>query len=172
MEAGDQPALTRTERQLLRCGVLEWLGPARPTGDLAVAMGFADKADLLTQASRLMAALDEGDPLSHVDWRRVLVATEIVFASDVFGSGAYQRRWGARPRPFSSLPRVALPRDMSDEIREVQVIGSRRESGVHLGGCLRRGGELRERPQSYEIVVVGRAGGKELHQEHVAERSS
>jgi hypothetical protein len=29
----------------------------------------------------------EGQPLSRADWRRALLATEIVFASDVVGSG-------------------------------------------------------------------------------------
>jgi hypothetical protein len=41
----------------------------------------------LTPASRVQAALAGGEPLSPIDWLRTLLATEIVFASDVVGSG-------------------------------------------------------------------------------------
>jgi hypothetical protein len=50
-------------------------------------MGFRDKATLSTEVGRLMAAVDAQDPLTPADWRRVLLATEVVFASDVVGSG-------------------------------------------------------------------------------------
>ncbi|WP_340684710.1 hypothetical protein LCL61_40995 [Amycolatopsis coloradensis] len=79
--------LTRDERTVLRCGLAEWGGPAACTDDLAVAMGFKDVPDLFEQARRLRGALADEEPLSASDWRRGLVATEIVFASDVFGSG-------------------------------------------------------------------------------------
>lgn len=79
--------LTDDERAVLRCGLLEWWGPARPTDALAAAMGFQDREQLSTHVGRLMAALDAGEALTTEDWQRVLVATEVVFASDVFGSG-------------------------------------------------------------------------------------
>lgn len=79
--------LADEERKVLRCGLDEWGGPARCTEALAVAMGFQSVADLHEDGSRLRAALIAGDPLSAGDWRRIVVATEIVFASDVFGSG-------------------------------------------------------------------------------------
>ena len=50
-------------------------------------MGFADVRDLFAQADRILAELDAGRPLTRWDWSRTLLATEIVFASDVMGSG-------------------------------------------------------------------------------------
>jgi hypothetical protein len=79
--------LSDDERAVLRCGLLEWWGPARPTDALAAAMGFSDRTRLSTEVGRLIGALDARDALSPEDWQRVLVATEVVFASDVFGSG-------------------------------------------------------------------------------------
>lgn len=89
MEANNLIAveLSDDEREILRRGLGEWGGPARSTEALAVAMGFASVADLYDQGRRLRAALDSKEPLSAADWRRTLVATEFVFASDVFGSG-------------------------------------------------------------------------------------
>jgi hypothetical protein len=78
--------LTDDERLMLRHGLIEWGGPARCTDELAVAMGFADAADLLAQGERIRAELDAGRPLSRWDWTRALLATEIVFASDVLGA--------------------------------------------------------------------------------------
>ena len=79
--------LTDDERRLLRCGLGEWGGPASPTEALAVAMGFPDLASMGPELRRLRSALDERSPLGRADWTRVLVATEIVFASDVLRSG-------------------------------------------------------------------------------------
>lgn len=79
--------LTDDERELLWRGLFEWGGPASPTKAMAVAMGFLDVSDLLKEGSRMMADIREGRPLTYVDWRRALLATEIVFASDVVGSG-------------------------------------------------------------------------------------
>ncbi|MFE5502875.1 hypothetical protein ACFQ73_09980 [Amycolatopsis japonica] len=75
------------EREVLRRGLAEWGGPASCTEALAAAMGFRSVADLLEDGRRLRTALAARKPLSPQDWRRVMAATEIVFASDVFGSG-------------------------------------------------------------------------------------
>ncbi|QBS46279.1 hypothetical protein DMB37_29090 [Nocardia sp. CS682] len=79
--------LSEDERELLRCGLSEWGGPANCTDALAVAMGFQTVADLFQEGRRLRTALIAEEPLTARDWRRTLVATEFVFASDVFGSG-------------------------------------------------------------------------------------
>lgn len=50
-------------------------------------MDFESVADLLEQERRLRLALEAREVLSARDWRRALLATEFVFASDVFGSG-------------------------------------------------------------------------------------
>ncbi|MGW7538310.1 hypothetical protein [Amycolatopsis sp. NPDC054798] len=79
--------LADDERKTLCQGLAEWGGPASCTEALAVAMGFRSVADLLEDGRRLRSALVAGEPLSPEDWRRVVAATEIVFVSDVFGSG-------------------------------------------------------------------------------------
>jgi len=79
--------LDEEERHLLRCGIGEWLGPARCTDEMAVAIGFESVADLIAQADGLIEAVLSGGATSRRDWRRILLATEIVFASDVVGSG-------------------------------------------------------------------------------------
>jgi hypothetical protein len=65
----------------------EWGGPAACTDAMARAMGFGSVRDLFDESERLLAALRTRRPLSRWDWTRTLLATEIVFASDVVGSG-------------------------------------------------------------------------------------
>jgi hypothetical protein len=79
--------LTEPERYVLSRGLAEWGGPARCTDALAVAMGFQGLEDLLAEGHRMRRSIRAGEPLSREDWRRTLVATEVVFASDVFGAG-------------------------------------------------------------------------------------
>ncbi|WP_282778381.1 hypothetical protein [Nocardia sp. CC201C] len=79
--------LSEDEREVLRRGLSEWGGPAHCTDALAVAMGFESVADLFGQGRQLGSRVISNEPLSAPDWRRALVATEFVFASDVFGSG-------------------------------------------------------------------------------------
>ncbi len=50
-------------------------------------MGFADAQDLYDQCDRLRDALGDDVPLAPVDWARTLLAVEIVFVSDLAGSG-------------------------------------------------------------------------------------
>ncbi len=82
-----QLRLTREERELLRAGLLEWGGPARCTDELAVAMGFGSVTDLFDQGERIADGIAAGLPQTRTDWTRALLATEIVFVSDVVGSG-------------------------------------------------------------------------------------
>jgi hypothetical protein len=87
IEDGVAIDLTDEERDVLMRGLSEWGGPAHCTEALAVAMGFAGLEGFRVERRRLSDALTAGLPLSRRDWRRTLIATEIVFASDVFGSG-------------------------------------------------------------------------------------
>ena len=79
--------LTGGERRLLDTGLGQWGGPARLTEQLAIAMGFAGQADFFAQSERLSEALRDSQALSRLDWTRILLATEIAFASDVVGAG-------------------------------------------------------------------------------------
>lgn len=80
-------SLTAEERQLLAFGLLEWGGPACPTDEMARAIGFDDVTHLLAESNRIASDLRDGRPMSRRDWTRALLSTEVVFASDVIGSG-------------------------------------------------------------------------------------
>ncbi|WP_203754668.1 hypothetical protein [Actinoplanes cyaneus] len=79
--------LDEDEREVLAHGLTEWGGPARCTEPLAVALDFGSVAELFEHVVRLRPLVRGGQPLSPRDWRRVLASAEVVFASDVFGSG-------------------------------------------------------------------------------------
>jgi hypothetical protein len=81
------PDLSEFEREVLCWGLIEWGGPARCTDEMAVAMGFASVQDLFDHGARLRTAIATRFPLTASDWLRVLLATEIVFASNCVGSG-------------------------------------------------------------------------------------
>jgi hypothetical protein len=79
--------LTSNERYVLRSGLIEWGGPARCTDEFARVIGFADVAELLREGYTIAARIDASEPLTKRDWQRVLLAAEIVFVSDLYGSG-------------------------------------------------------------------------------------
>ena len=78
---------TEEERFILSFGLGEWGGPASCTAELAIAMGFEDVADLHATGQRIATDVTANTPLTQLDWVRALFATEVVFASDVVGSG-------------------------------------------------------------------------------------
>src|SRR5690348_4193566 len=78
--------LTELERSVLIGGLNEWGGPARCTEALAVAMGFAGLDELHERRPEL-AGLVRAGSMTAEDWCRVVLSTEIVFASDLVGSG-------------------------------------------------------------------------------------
>lgn len=81
--------LTADEWRLLRCGLTEWWGPARCSDELAVAMGFGGYEDFHDEIrQRLLPLLRAEGRLTRLDWLRTLLATEIVFASGLVGSGS------------------------------------------------------------------------------------
>jgi len=79
-------ALSDDELRVLVAGVNEWLGPAYCTLEMAIAMGFGNYDELESMADRLVDSLPAMS-LSDTDWTRVLLATEIAFASSAMGSG-------------------------------------------------------------------------------------
>jgi len=79
--------VSQEERLLLNRGLVEWGGPARCTELMAQAIGFESVAALLEDGRRIAGDLAQPRPLSRRDWTRALLATEVVFASDVLGSG-------------------------------------------------------------------------------------
>jgi hypothetical protein len=79
--------LTDAERWFLVLAIHDWGGPAHPTDELARAMGFADTSDLRRGRHRIRDAIEDSNPLDEEDWERALMMAELVFVSDVFGSG-------------------------------------------------------------------------------------
>lgn len=79
--------LTDEEQRLLVAALLQWIGPARPTEHLVFAMGFGQLDAFGQDTTDLRRALERRAPLSRRDWHKTLIATEIVFASDVVGAG-------------------------------------------------------------------------------------
>ena len=92
--------LTDDERHLILTGLSGWGGPATPTDGLALVMGFAGVEDLLTEAGRLREAIMHLRPLTPYDWKRLLISTEISFASDYYGIGwEWETVGGGEDRP-------------------------------------------------------------------------
>lgn len=124
-------ALEPEELSFLRRGLNEWGGPARCTEEMAMAMGFLGTEQFSEEVyARLLPALDARQPLSRVDWLRVLLATEIVFVSDVLGSGV---EWHITTG-LSDIDTLALLRGVQRKLgREVRFLvgagfGTRRDA--------------------------------------------
>lgn len=83
--------LMSIERDVLRCGLIYWGGPGRFTEQLAVAVGFSSIDNLSAESDRILEAISRSQPLTHIDWFRALLTTEIVFMSDTLGAG---EEWG------------------------------------------------------------------------------
>jgi hypothetical protein len=114
-----QISLADDERFLLSRGLIEWGGPARCTQEMAVAMGFESVDDLFVQSDRLIEALEARHALSRTDWTRVLLATEVVFASNILGAG---RDW-AIATGIDDVKAVELLRQLQSKIPTGGVIG-------------------------------------------------
>ena len=51
-------------------------------------MGFAGLQDFFRESERILARVKAGLPLTIRDWSRALFATELIFASDLLGTGS------------------------------------------------------------------------------------
>lgn len=112
--------LTADERSMLRRGLLDWGGPASPTELLAQVMGFESTADLREEGRRIATALQQGEGLSARDWTRALVATEFVWASDVFGSGLDSEY----TFPVSDADAIGLLRSVQRKLLQARISGA------------------------------------------------
>ncbi|PYI69793.1 hypothetical protein CVV68_01405 [Arthrobacter livingstonensis] len=79
--------LTEDERSLLYQGLAQWGGPAKGTEPMAVAMGFSGVSNLYSVGYRIAGDIRAELPLTIADWRRAVLATEVMFASDIVGAG-------------------------------------------------------------------------------------
>ena len=83
--------LTPDEVELLVRALLEWGGPGHASDELARGMGFAGAEDLLERCRSFRRDLESDTPIESANWARILLATEIVFVSDLVGSGTEWR---------------------------------------------------------------------------------
>jgi hypothetical protein len=67
-------------------GLVEWGGPAHPTEEMAVALGFSSIRDLFDSGRRIASDIRAERPMKHIDWARSLLATEVVFMSGTLGA--------------------------------------------------------------------------------------
>lgn len=79
--------LSDDERNLLWQGLLQWGGPSCATDAVAEVIGFANVDSMFADTRRLRDALRARGPLSKRDLQRLLIATEIGWASNFYGAG-------------------------------------------------------------------------------------
>ncbi len=91
------------------------VGLRRCTEEMAVAMGFGGVQDLFDSTNRLTKAIEDEVPLKAADWLRVLMCTEIVFASDAIGSG---RDWSITSG-FSDEESLILLRSVQSKLKGI-----------------------------------------------------
>ncbi len=112
--------LTKEEREILARGLIDWGGPASPTDEIARLLGFTDMEALFGEGRRIADDLQSGQALTPSDWRRALFATELVFASDLVGSGI---DWSGTSG-FSDERTIRLLRSIQVKVRSATIAAS------------------------------------------------
>jgi len=79
--------LTRSERDFLAQGVLQWGGPARASHALALALRMESVGALVEEGTRLCDKLRSAESLSDDEIVFALISTEVNFSSDRWGAG-------------------------------------------------------------------------------------
>ncbi|QIK62860.1 hypothetical protein G7068_06340 [Leucobacter viscericola] len=72
---------------MLRQGVIQWGGPARCTDDVARVIGYSSSREFYEDQDRLVDLVSSQKCIEDLDFRRLVLATEIVFVSDLLGAG-------------------------------------------------------------------------------------
>ncbi|GAA2590883.1 hypothetical protein GCM10010435_81980 [Winogradskya consettensis] len=88
----DLTLLTRAERELLRAGVTEWERSEGDRDETARLLGYGDRPEMQSDVVRLAGLPASDRPVSRRDFRRLLLATELAFASETLG---WARDWEA-----------------------------------------------------------------------------
>ncbi|MEV7130963.1 hypothetical protein [Streptomyces sp. NPDC093260] len=109
--------LAPDEVELLCRALLEWSGPARCSDQLAAGMGFGNARDLVVQSRQLRDALARDVPLGPADWARTLLAVEIVFVSDLAGSGTEWRTTTGFPDEETVVKIRSIQRKLARTVR-------------------------------------------------------
>ena len=108
----DLSALPPVERELLRLGVMEWERPEGGRDAVAHLLGYADRSALRADVARLAGLLDSARLVSRRDCRRLLLATELAFASETLG---WSRDWTS-DTGFTDCDSIALLRGVQERL--------------------------------------------------------
>ncbi|SPM35894.1 hypothetical protein BN1232_04159 [Mycobacterium rhizamassiliense] len=80
-------ALTDDERRLLFHGLNEYGGSIQYKPVMTRALGLSDRDTFYDLIQRLLNAIGQNQPLSKLDWARVVFLTEVSWVSTLVGSG-------------------------------------------------------------------------------------
>ncbi|GAA2469815.1 DUF2716 domain-containing protein [Winogradskya humida] len=108
----DLSLLTRAERELLRAGVMEWERPEGDRAEVVRLLGYGDRQELQSDVVRLAGLLASDRSASRRDCRRLLLATELAFASETLG---WARDWEA-DTGYTDHDTVTVLRDIQERI--------------------------------------------------------
>jgi hypothetical protein len=123
----DLAGLTPVERELLRLGVMQW---ARPEGSKDVVAGLLDysgRSELRSDVERLAGLMDAANPMSRRDCRRLLLATELAFASETLG---WSRDWSP-DTGFADRDTITVLRSIQEKV--AGIIHGRDDRVAELG---------------------------------------
>jgi hypothetical protein len=79
--------LSQDEVRFLVDALSQFSGPARPSPEIAFALGYADAQEMRRGLDEIEHGLRTAEPLARRDWKRSLIAAEVSFGSDTFGAG-------------------------------------------------------------------------------------
>jgi hypothetical protein len=131
--------LTERERDFIVDGLREWQGSAGWKPLPIEAMGISDWDEFDALTDRLRAAVGRGEPLTELDWARVLFLGEITWASSLVGAAldfeivtgfsdaeaiavlrSLQRKISSRRRADLLFPGRGRPRPIEEWKRETE----------------------------------------------------
>ncbi|SOJ56903.1 hypothetical protein MSIMFB_04380 [Mycobacterium simulans] len=102
--------LDNVERELMVLALNEYAGSAQQGFELlAPVVGQSTQDEWGNYVFPLLAAINNKEPLSDLDWARALFLTEVGFASDLVGSG---RRFGRQADEYW----ITVLRSLQDKI--------------------------------------------------------
>lgn len=110
--------LSDAESDYLTTGLVEWGGPVAMTDPLARVIGFDDAAQFYQFAREMVGRVAGARmvSLTRDEWRSVLIASEINFASDVLGTGTEWEDFSAFTEEETLLAMRTLQRKLAPHI--------------------------------------------------------
>jgi hypothetical protein len=108
----DLTNLTLVERELLRLGIMQWQRPEGDKDAVIPLLGYGDRGELAADMPRLAGLLEAARPMSRRDCRRLLLATELAFASETLG---WARDWTS-DTGFTDHDTITVLRGLQDRL--------------------------------------------------------